>query len=246
MGDRYVFERSDQLLLDIGNTRVHWRLGERRGDVLHDALYHRAPGDWPWAGGQINEVVCACVGEPNVKTLLRQASVSTWRELLTPTPELLPTVYDSGQLGHDRWLAVLGAAVRFPQPRHQPVLVVDAGTAVKVDLLSSVGHEGGWIMPGYRLWHTTLYGATQIRRPPADQALPKPGTNTAEAIANAWLLAVGGLVQSVQLHHPNATLLLTGGDAERLLAQWHGAEVCQDLVLMGLEAWASGQRSGNQ
>lgn len=54
---------------------------------------------------------------------------------------------DYRQLGVDRWMALLGAY----QLSDRDVIVVDAGSAITIDLLSlSKGHLGGAILPGFR------------------------------------------------------------------------------------------------
>lgn len=240
-----MFAPSDWLLLDIGNTRVHWRLGEHRGDVEHAALLTGSPAGRPWSELTVSRTLCVSVGAPETKALLAKAAGPNWHEFTAPEPGLLASRYAPLQLGRDRWLAMLGARNLLAdqqdgpntEARHQRLLVVNAGTAVTVDMLDEVEHLGGWIMPGYRLWHNALHSGTQIRHTPALHGSAEPGENTAAAIANAWTVAVNGQINSGFAAIPTATLVVTGGDADRLLAQWPAARVYQDLVLAGLLAW---------
>ncbi len=64
------------------------------------------------------------------------------------------------QLGADRLVALIGAYHLYPE---HPITVIDAGTAVTIDAITSKGHHlGGVIMPGLQLWSDTLIKNTQL------------------------------------------------------------------------------------
>ena len=62
------------------------------------------------------------------------------------------------QLGADRWAAIVGAW----QLRRRALCVVDAGTAVTIDLVAASGrHQGGVIVPGLDLMRFIAYARYQ-------------------------------------------------------------------------------------
>ena len=65
---------------------------------------------------------------------------------------------DIAQLGVDRWAAIVGAYTHFGSA----VCIVDAGTAVTVDLVRDGGrHLGGLIVPGLQLMRSSLEQDTE-------------------------------------------------------------------------------------
>lgn len=147
-------------------------------------------------------------------------------------------------LGSDRFVALVGARKLFP---NQYCIVVDCGTAVTVDALTSDGvFCGGVIIPGLQLWGDSLTSrANQLNA----HELERPSvlaTDTAQAIGSGSLFglvgAIEGLCQRVEsqlrLNHGDdieVVRLLCGGDtqiiAEHSLLSF---EVEPHLVLMGL------------
>ncbi|WP_352284776.1 type III pantothenate kinase, partial [Pseudoalteromonas sp. Q18-MNA-CIBAN-0097] len=64
-----------------------------------------------------------------------------------------------GNLGIDRWLALIAGFTLYP---NTACIVVDAGTATTIDVLDSEGlHLGGWILPGLDLMTSSLTQNTQ-------------------------------------------------------------------------------------
>ncbi|MCK9266594.1 type III pantothenate kinase [bacterium] len=98
-------------------------------------------------------------------------------------------------------------------------VVVDMGTAITVDIISKKREFlGGVIMPGYNLWVKSLYNTAMIK--PCENSVPRiPGKNTGEAISAGvkygFLGAINNILEKVFKKFPEATLLLTGGDATR-------------------------------
>lgn len=144
---------------------------------------------------------------------------------------------DLSQMGVDRWSAVVAAQQRVDGP----CVIVDAGTAITVDIVDSRScHCGGYIFPGFDLMLDSLNEKTAIpgERIPdaADIVATHPGKTTSAAIANALGLAVSAFVSEVSSGAAvNATLVLTGGQAgllAPLLKQ--DAIILPDLVLDGL------------
>jgi type III pantothenate kinase len=140
-------------------------------------------------------------------------------------------------MGVDRWLALIGA--------HRlcagAVLVVDAGTAITYDLLLASGrHLGGLILPGIEMMRGSLLAGTNIPRvEPEERDLPW-AADTGAAVGVGTIEAPAALVERLRRRLTAAaggpsTVLLTGGDAERLRpALEEPVRVEPDLVLRGL------------
>lgn len=143
------------------------------------------------------------------------------------------------RLGVDRWLAILAAKSRSGEA----CIVVDCGSAITVDLVTSQGeHLGGYIAPGLRLMREALGLKTagiklgQIGYP--EESFP--GRNTVVAIKAAELAMLTGLVEqakSVLRHYEVAELKLwvTGGDGQWLSSIFENSVFVEDLVLDGLD-----------
>jgi len=140
-------------------------------------------------------------------------------------------------VGTDRLVGALGA-------RHlagAPVVVVDAGSAITVDLVDSDGRfAGGAIMPGLGLSLRALHVETALL-PEVTPDLPEAvvGKDTRQAMLSGvfWgaLGAIEGLVRRMLSVEPAASVVLTGGDAELLK---NGLDIdfrhLPDLVIEGL------------
>ncbi|MDP6419160.1 MAG: type III pantothenate kinase [Candidatus Krumholzibacteria bacterium] len=130
----------------------------------------------------------------------------------SPTP--FPVDIDKRKtLGPDR---ICNAAAAVFQKRN-PVVIVDAGTAITLDLVDLEGvFRGGAILPGPRLWLASLAGGTEL----LGQVEPNPkvsplGRHSQEAL-QAGLLGMGGAVQELILRlgdllSEDFSVILTGG-----------------------------------
>lgn len=142
--------------------------------------------------------------------------------VLTPvTPLPVGVSYDSrATLGADRVAAACGAVALYPG---EGILVVDAGTAVTIDVVTPDGtFAGGNIAPGMRLRFSSLHEATsQLPLLDADGEICRFGHDTATAIRSG---VAGGMVSEIADAYASARetygcnrLLLTGNDAPVLL-----------------------------
>ena len=130
---------------------------------------------------------------------------------------------ESSRLGVDRWIAVLAAH----RSERDSVCVVDAGTALTIDVVTANGeHLGGIIIPGRRLMARALdrdtsdIGAVQAATAARDRRML--GTSTDEAVEQGAWVALAGAVELIrrqlELSLGSApTLLVTGGDGEELI-----------------------------
>lgn len=157
---------------------------------------------------------------------------------------------DPARLGVDRWLAMLAAYSSVGGA----CIVVDAGTALTIDVLAANGdHQGGYILPGLALMRASLEQNTAIRL--AADSRPSSlvlGHSTDQAVWNGGLAAAVALIEKIALAasaHKAVHLLFSGGDAAVLAANTNverlsdsklsdsmnvSFEVAPDLVLDGL------------
>jgi type III pantothenate kinase len=145
--------------------------------------------------------------------------------------------------GADRIAAVLAA-------RPGPAVVVDAGTAVTVEVLDARGrYLGGFIAPGPSATASGAAGsAEQLPRLPGERTAIVPGATTRAALAaGLWGLAVGGVDRLVEAalaalpSSPAPKLLATGGWGSAWAAETRhrGFVVDADLVHRGIARWAA-------
>jgi type III pantothenate kinase len=159
-------------------------------------------------------------------------------------PGLQAGYLDPDQLGDDRWLAMAGALMHTSPP----LVVVDAGTAMTIDLVDAAGcHRGGWILPGLHSMQSQLLARTAVKKMPAVNAQLAPGLSTPAAMANGTLLALVGALNQVAKEPAwaGSRWLLSGGDGQRL--QSHLAfptAWVENLVLDGLISVGARRESG--
>jgi len=147
------------------------------------------------------------------------------------------------RVGMDRLIAAV--AVNERRERNRPAIIVDAGTAITVDLVDAEGvFQGGVILPGFRLSARALADGTD-QLPNVDvtflaEAPAVIGKSTTEAIRSGlfWggVGAIRELVARTAAELETAPqIFVTGGDAERLTGYLAAdAQFVSDLVLRGI------------
>jgi len=242
------------LLLDIGNSRIKWGLLDdgsihRTGHIAHDriqdkglaALTSKLPR-------RVDTVLASNVAGTSFATRLSgvigmhcHGNVRFARSEKEACG-VTNSYRQPRRLGVDRWVAMIGAWAEVGSA----CLVVDAGTAVTIDALDTNGeHLGGQIIPGVSLMAGSLAARTSdipnIQRRAAGQ---HSGTHmfastTAGAVGQGALNAVTGAVEraarAARRDYGDATIILTGGDASRILKSLDDEAIHRPhLVLEGL------------
>lgn len=225
--------------IDVGNTRIKWRQSTAMQDIR---AAHRGD-DWQARLALLprpERVRAACVAGEAVCGELTSWCEHHWSLKVefassVATCAGVTNGYDEpARLGVDRWLAMLAAFHRFGGE----LCIVQAGTAITIDIISSDGHHaGGYILPGLQLMRDVLWERTgQVRWDGALSEQFQPGRNTREAVNGGVFLAAVGAVDAVMGRtSPEARLVCAGGDANVLAAHLgRAALVEQNLVLDGL------------
>jgi type III pantothenate kinase len=224
------------LLLDVGNTRVKWGVLDK-GDIRRTG--HIAQSGIREKGLQVlttkiprrvDEVFVSNVAGATFATRLSgvvgahcdcdvrfaRAERSGWGVTNGYT--------QPRRIGVDRWVAMVGAWAEI----QSACVIVDAGTAMTIDVLDDEGrHLGGQIIAGVATMADSLAASTSdipaVKPAPGRQAadLGMFARNTAAAVREGALNAVAGAVdraiRTLQSNAYEPVVVLTGGDASRIL-----------------------------
>lgn len=147
------------------------------------------------------------------------------------------------RVGHDRLAAAVAAAAI--KPPEQPAIIVDAGSAITVDRVSTNGaFQGGAILPGWQTMAASLQQSTDQLPCLAelDLASPPPavGRTTEEAIASGLFWGCVGAVRELigrmtEPDDPPVAVFLAGGGMPALAQVLDIDAQCEpDLVLRGI------------
>jgi len=235
--------------LDVGNTRTKWRLslgGENIAEGFSAGGSESLEGELERHTRELHRCRLSNVAGPE-----RASEIAAWLNLRwgIEVESAVVSAESCGvsnsyqqpqQLGVDRWLAAIAAY----NTCRQACLVVDCGSAVTVELLSSEGcHIGGYIVPGLGLMRRSLFqdtDAVKVEAADIPEAL-KAGVCTKDAVNNGLLLMVIGLIEKameeLQAIEPDVVpgLIITGGDGAAIIPFLPPGAVLNDgLVMDGL------------
>lgn len=242
------------LLMDIGNSRLKWGMldgdGIRRtGHIAMDsiretglsALTSKLPRE-------VEDVIASNVAGTSFATRLSGVvGMHCGCDVHFVRAERTACGVTNGyrqprRMGVDRWVAMIGAW----HDAGGECLVVDAGTAVTIDVLDNTGqHLGGQILPGPKLMADALAARTSDipgtapTPPKTSSGLTMFANGTAKAVAHGAYNAVAGAIEralaALRGEGLDPAVFLTGGDASRIL-KLLGTEPIHrpHLVLQGL------------
>ncbi len=236
--------------IDMGNTRLKWRIRNGQDKLAQGFIGVEEPLEL--IAGKLQpyrEVISAVLVASVVGGQLGQRLEAWSISYLGLRPEFARTGIACGLvrngyrepllLGVDRWLMIIAAYHRV----NGACIVISCGTAVTLDLVAHDGeHFGGYIAPGFGLMSASLTaGARQVKlnHPMGDLSL-SPATATAEAVYSACAAMLTGLidngVRQMRLLDRDChfEMILTGGDADKLMSFYPQARLIPDLVLDGL------------
>jgi len=140
-------------------------------------------------------------------------------------------------LGTDRMAAVAGAFNLYPGSE---ILVIDAGTAITFDFLSSDVYKGGNISPGLSMRFKALNKFTgKLPLVSITDNFTFPGQNTADAIIAGVITGVtyeiNEYIRTFEKKHTLFKIILTGGDSGYIKDKInHPITYMPDIVTDGL------------
>lgn len=241
------------LLIDAGNTRLKWACVDQQGEL--STIQYSS-----YETGQIADCLrVILIQQPDVKQilflhvlgqdieieLLQLAAQRQIKLQFVRTPVqgygVRVAYQEAGRLGADRFVAMVAA---HQLSLKQPVVVIDAGTALTIDTIDNTGqHLGGLILSGLSLSSEALISRSKAKH--MNQAdlsnISLFAKDTLQAIGSGSVYGVAasidGITQRIQqtLQKP-VQCILTGGDATLLQAYLLGGYVLhEDLVMRGLK-----------
>ena len=243
------------LLVDIGNSRIKWATWHKdkldhRGDAWRGKDKESTAADLEQHWRKLKKpgaVLASNVAGPEYAEALSAWTLEHWqiqpRFVVAQRHACAVTnAYTTPErLGADRWAALIAA-------RHYAdgaACIVDAGTAVTIDVLASRGiHQGGLIIPGLSMMRRALLEQTQGILPagatPATGDISLLARDTQNGVNGGTLYTLVAVIDRVvadigtELGVP-LTRIITGGDAAALLPLLAGHyHHYPDLVLQGL------------
>jgi type III pantothenate kinase len=245
------------LCIDVGNTHIHYGLVEGI-NVTDIGDFRTRAVETPSAAEELKIALrsllpqsqgiayCSVVPalNPILKAALKESSLPLYQLTSDDCPGL-PIVYPNpNEIGQDRLANALAA-----QAHHGlPAVVIDMGTAVSFDIVSSQGYEGGIIAPGIGLMTRYLQEQTALlpQLEEAELIAPKSpiGKSTLEAMRLGVAIGFSGMVDALlervitelMAREKKAPIVLaTGGSTANLTADWvKKAQFVDNLTLKGL------------
>jgi len=247
------------LTIDIGNTNIKWavwlnqRIIQAGSSAYSKKQAEKAFSCWDDLHAD-EQVIVACVAGDAVENALTSWMQRNW----SVTPMFLRTTSRLGdvtngysvpsQHGVDRWAALLGAHALY----HVPVCIIDAGTAITVDLMDAEGrHLGGLIMPGLEMMRgALLQGTAGVHQ--TDGNITVFANNTADAVSSGTLHMLRAAIidicsSAAQALGTNMRIIITGGMSEQLLSLPGIPQMQHEpaLVLHGLRVAAEHRAAGD-
>jgi len=230
------------LCFDIGNTLIKIAVFDKGQMLLFNTIGNN---DFSIIPGIIekNHVQAAIVSSVSVipKELTEILAMHLCHVIILDHNTRLPieNCYETKEtLGKDRLAAVVGANYLYPGT---DLLVIDAGTAITYDIITSIGqYLGGNIAPGIQMRFKALHHFTsKLPMVELEEKFPIYGTNTHDAILTGVLQGticeVDGTIDHFRQSYPAMKVLFTGGDANFFDYKLKNVIfVVENLVMIGL------------
>ena len=252
------------LSIDVGNTSTHYGLVDGQAVIQtgHFPTRHFKDGPSAEFAAAITlllenaEGISFCSVVPGINAHL-VASVKPFGlpifHLTHETCYGLELEYPNpGEIGEDR----IANAIAAQEYHGTPAVILDMGTAVTFDIISSAGYEGGIIAPGLAIMTRYLHEQTALLPELSEKDLLTVegaiGKSTVHAMKLGMAIGFSGMLEALlarvltELKARGETtpiVLSTGGSISNLTTDW--ADKCkfvEDLTLMGLAVAFKRQR----
>ena len=254
-----------RVCIDVGNTSTHYgvvdgrvvtQVGHFPTAELHagpSRLFHQALAPLCAEAGGIAFCSVVPAVNANLRASLRDTRLGVFQlthetcrglELVYPKPE---------EIGQDR----IANAIAAQEYYGTPAVVIDMGTAVTFDIVSSQGYEGGIIAPGLAIMRSYLHDQTALLPELREEDLVAVegaiGKSTLQAMQLGVAVGFSGMIDALLQRvrgelrargEAEPVVLSTGGSIANLTREWAGkSEFVGNLTLLGL-AVAAGRSAG--
>lgn len=195
------------LLCDIGNTSYHFLQDNK--DFKKDTNN--------FDPSSIKEKVYYICVNPKIKTVLKD--LSNWIDL-------------SKKIDMSKYYETMGVDRIVASEAIENGIIIDAGSAVTVDIVKDGIFQGGFIYPGLNAMSQTYKNISSALDYPFNfdldlNVLPK---NSTDAITYGYLKTLHAEVTS-----HNMNIILTGGDAKKFAKIFSDAKVDEYLIFKGMK-----------
>lgn len=231
------------IFIDAGNTNIDIACFEngkfRRLKRIPTAKVTKASLTRSLTSGRGQKII-VCSVVPRVTKLIRNLKMPVsvvGKEIKVP----MKSSYDRQQIGMDRLVGALAAKKLFPEVR----LVLDFGTAITLDFLSSSGaYQGGIILPGIgstlAVFSKCALLPKMVRLKKSRKLIPADTeASITRGIVEGFSAMVNSLVEKYKkkLKIPqNQEVIITGGEASLIMPSLNFPFKYEPiLVLKGLE-----------
>tara|TARA_B100001175_G_scaffold48254_1_gene37688 strand:+ start:1257 stop:1976 length:720 start_codon:yes stop_codon:yes gene_type:complete len=233
------------LLIDIGNTRIKWQHRDDKNIIASNYILVEEFMDLDFSSiKSIEKIIMSNVSHSVVLDKMKEILAVFKCPIIEATSDsndyLINDYEDCKTLGVDRWMAALGAWKLY----QRPLLIINAGTAITIDLINldqkdKAHFKGGMILPGIAISLGILNNSTNL----IDTEIGKshyPSLNTKDAVTTGVMTSIQGAVNLVCKKLPSSLpILLTGGDANLIYEQsevdWKSRiKIEEDLIFEGL------------
>ncbi len=197
------------LLVDIGNTHTHLYDGKQVTHLTHhDAIekYAQKSLDYISVNHSLEEKITKQTNWKNISSLIT-----------------LEGAYDT--MGVDRRALCLS---------HPDGVLVDAGSAITVDVMEGGVYHGGFILPGHRAMLESYDGISpvlkhELNHKVCTESLP---LTTKDGISYGIIASIKSIIEK---HQKGKIIYFTGGDGEFLSSLFEGSVFDETLVFQGMQ-----------
>lgn len=241
-----------KLLIDAGNSRVKFSLADQGNLSTTAYLTLEQVNDFSWLSTQFSAVssclICAVQTNAIIDNLISWfESHDVAVQILKSEAkafELINSYPKPEKLGVDRWLAMLGALTLCPDDE---IIVVDAGTATTVDVVSAkASHLGGWILPGITMMINSVFNGTELVSGKENSITSLSfASDTSLAVNQAAFAATIGMIEMAYQELINnkadknrIKVILTGGNSASLsVVMQREHQLIDNLVFLGMRRY---------
>ena len=238
------------LQLDVGNSRVKWRIlnqgsvfarGASALDVFRSSIQQALQSEPSVGLVQLSSVTSSEKNQfllSELALVIGHVPVFVARSLARLGPVEFAYQIPETQ-GVDRCLVMVAAYDEYDHENFSGVMVIDAGSAITVDVLSSDGLQcEGYICSGYQMMLDALLGDTSNIRSGFDVSSKVGGQlSTRQCVVGGVDMAFEACVQGFigLARSQNLQVYITGGDAVRIQGFCgQDVEIDSDLLFRGL------------